>query len=357
VHFGGGILGQSLGLGRLAPVEFFFILSGFLITSILLQSREKLSFGQALGRFYERRLLRICPIYYLTLFVTAGISLLMPLYGEMRDRFWWHATYLSNVAVVRDADTGYYGHLWSLAVEFQFYLIWPWIVLAGGRRATFVASIVMLGIATAFGFWWTSRGIPFGGFLTPAQLDNLACGALLGLVWQKRDLFLSLLRNPLVKLVAGLAFAGWCWSVASGLVPALGERLFRMTWQTWLIGAAAACPLMYPKFLGWLAHPVLVWLGTISYGGYLYHLFVPHGWETVIRYAGLPRWLLEPWPMALTCVALSIGLAGASWHLLEQPLQRWKNRRLPAPGISRDPGGLRGDTSGTLVEDQTRAKP
>src|SRR5262249_40880734 len=111
-----------------AGVRLFFVLSGFLITGILLGCRESMAqqgAGQALASFYARRFLRIFPLYYFALAVVllAGVQ-------EARDGAAWHLAYLSNVYGVRQGWLGSLAHFWSLAVEEQFYLVWPALVLS-----------------------------------------------------------------------------------------------------------------------------------------------------------------------------------------------------------------------------------
>lgn len=110
-------------------VRLFFVLSGFLITGILLQCRRLAETGGqsslfTLRRFYIRRFLRIFPLFYLVLLVSAVINL-----QGFRDGLWWHAAYLSNVYFAAGGNAGATIHFWSLSVEEQFYLIWPWLIL------------------------------------------------------------------------------------------------------------------------------------------------------------------------------------------------------------------------------------
>ena len=110
----------------LLGVWLFFVLSGFLITGILLRSRDQVDYGGYQGRFvlrqfYARRILRIFPLYYSVLLLAATIDL-----GDVRDTIFWHLAYLSNYLF---ATQQYWGavtaHFWSLSVEEQFYILWP----------------------------------------------------------------------------------------------------------------------------------------------------------------------------------------------------------------------------------------
>lgn len=117
---------QALDLSSLG-VQCFFVLSGFLITLILLNSKDQnSSLKNAIGHFYVRRALRISPAYYATLLVLVFI------FPEMHDAISWHALYLSNLYPVwHDGNwPPIGGHFWSLSVEEQFYLFWPLLVLA-----------------------------------------------------------------------------------------------------------------------------------------------------------------------------------------------------------------------------------
>ena len=167
-------------------VRIFFVLSGFLITGILLRSRERCDSGQtppgfAIRRFYVRRILRIFPLYY--------VALAIAWYGEVwgaREGMAWHAAYLSNVHffLVNAAQPGVWGghvaHLWSLAVEEQFYLVWPWVILFAPRRWLPGIALGMAAVGPVF------RSVVFGltgNDLAPVLplgcVDSLALGAYL----------------------------------------------------------------------------------------------------------------------------------------------------------------------------------
>ncbi|MFN7977685.1 MAG: acyltransferase family protein [Vicinamibacterales bacterium] len=121
-----------------AGVHLFFVLSGFLITRILIGLREAPSRPAAIGRFFARRALRLFPAFY-TVLACAWIAD-VPL---ARATWTWHASYLSNVYIAGLAAwQGHFSHFWSLAVEEQFYLLWPWIVVWMPTRALAPALVI-----------------------------------------------------------------------------------------------------------------------------------------------------------------------------------------------------------------------
>lgn len=168
-------------------VQLFFVISGFLITGILIDARrDATAAGQPMGAvmraFYARRILRILPIYYLTLVVAAVIGV-----EGMRETFGWNLAYLSNWQIAFDGQWGVATHIWSLAVEEHFYLLWPLVVLFAPRRilpwavgAMLVVAVATRAVLTISTDMW-SDGITI---LTPAVLDTLGLGALLALMWR-----------------------------------------------------------------------------------------------------------------------------------------------------------------------------
>ena len=166
----------------LLGVWLFFVLSGFLITGILLRSRDQIDHGgcqrgQVLRQFYARRFLRIFPLYYLVLALAATLNL-----GDVRDTIFWHLAYLSNYLF---ATQRYWGavtaHFWSLSVEEQFYILWPALILFAPRQLLLklIISAIAIGpifrvVAHFLDFNWIARLT-----VLPASLDALGLGALL----------------------------------------------------------------------------------------------------------------------------------------------------------------------------------
>ncbi len=176
------LLGMNLGE---FGVRLFFVLSGFLITSLLMDARgrilrEEQTLFAALRQFYLRRFLRIFPLFYATL----GVAFVLAI-PPVRETLAWHTLYLSNIYM---AESGTWpravAHLWSLAIEEQFYLAWPWVVFVMPLRFLPPAILSLLVIGPMF----RSIGVLAGWndvanrVLTPAAIDTLGYGCLLAYI-------------------------------------------------------------------------------------------------------------------------------------------------------------------------------
>lgn len=184
-------------------VQLFFVLSGFLITSILLVARERIARGESwlfeLRQFYMRRVLKIFPLYYMVVLGCAifGIS-------GFRGPLLWHFGYMTNIY---NAVTGTWAeasaHLWTLSVEKQFYLFWPWVILLVSERWLLPVLTAIVAAAPLFRslfviFGWANMALYT---LTPSSLDALGLGALLaGLRQRERKTGDSLLRPKLMRV-------------------------------------------------------------------------------------------------------------------------------------------------------------
>src|SRR5439155_2693112 len=179
----GGALRRVLEAGW-AGVDLFFVISGFLITSILLSSRHEPSYYRL---FYLRRVLRILPLHFGVLSVGVIVLPLLPppftaLGGQTMDHFAWLFFYMSNVAmafgIVR--SFGVFDILWSLAIEEQFYMVWPWLVRQVSSRRLIHTCLVLLVFCPVARALWLANGLDFWGAyrLTFMRLDGLALGSL-----------------------------------------------------------------------------------------------------------------------------------------------------------------------------------
>ena len=314
-------------------VYLFFVLSGFLITGILIDSKPKPGYYR---RFYIRRALRILPAFYLLLF----LLWLLPRTGlvEGRQVGWPFLTlsffYLANVTTLFGVNSQY-AALWSLAVEEHFYLIWPTVVRALSRRWAVwcaVGIIVLCPVLRALAFW---HGYDYGAGYTWLVADALAFGALMGVLsrgWMAergpmRTFSLVCIAAAIGLLAVGTPFGIWRGSTLFGGV-------FRRTAVNLLCagGLGAALLVGTGRFRWLVRRPVLQWFGEISYGLYLIHMlafdFVDH-W--IVRfsqdvYPHISSHFGVMWLRFIAGSAVAIGAAFLSRRYFEEPFLRLKDR-------------------------------
>lgn len=321
-------------------VRVFFVLSGFLITGILLRTRLQVdeagaTRGHALRRFYIRRVLRIFPLYYFALAI-AWLGRV----SDVREGLWWHVAYLSNVRFFLEnaATPGVWGgqvsHFWSLAVEEQFYLLWPWIILFAPRRWLPGVALGLAALGPVFRYLvGTATGNDITPVLLPGCIDSLALGAYLAMTVLPTFQGHSLVR-PVGPGVLWSGLALFAVYVAADRLGGWGE-LPMVVFDTavavlglWLVARAA-------RGMGGIAGRVLGsgpvrYLGTISYGIYVYHLLLPALLPKLARRAGFPDLLAPlgdqtlPFLAFYTCATIAV--AAISWHCFEAPINHLKAR-------------------------------
>ena len=292
-------------------VDLFFMLSGFLITGILLERKAR---GQAyFSYFYARRARRILPPYLLLMAVSSV------LFGFGWAKHWeWYAFFATNIG---DA-LGQSGHdslnvLWSLAVEEQFYIVWPFVILLLPERVlAYVAAalIIAVPVLRAVATPWFDSFWPIY-YLTPFRMDLLAAGALLAVAVRRNPAALQPFR-PLAMLgfVAALAVLAWLHlhfpRFRAANTPLSNAALYSISLVlcTSIVVIALQSKGIVKRLL---SNPVLVYIGTISYTIYLVHLSI----------------LYALWPLHLNrylyaTVALTLTLAYASftWFAFERRL-------------------------------------
>jgi peptidoglycan/LPS O-acetylase OafA/YrhL len=314
---------QDLELSTLG-VRLFFVLSGFLLTSILLRERgaadrQHIPQRLVLRDFYVRRILRIWPAYYFALAAAVALG------GDSIARtFGWHAFFASNLLFFREQQwfPQVTAHLWTLSVEEQFYLVLPLVVLFVPRRL--LAPILIACIAASIAFRIVVAATVTGStdfyvVLPISELDALCGGALLGLTqylagpidWKK------LLAWSLIP-TAILYFGSWSPAVDF----ALGYPAYVVTMASLVAGAAAGMGGWAGRVLS--AGPI-VYLGRISYGVYLYHLFVAAGCDKATEMLGYQP--LPDGPVRfIVFFSVTIVVAAASWQWLERPALSLRRR-------------------------------
>ena len=358
--------------GGLLGVGVFFTLSGYLITDLLLGQWAR-SGGLNLGDFWLRRARRLLPALFVMLaVVTAWITVVSPSrLASLRGAVAAAATYSSNWFYIythnsyfaRFAPPGPFDHLWSLAVEEQFYLVRPWLLLLGvyflrGRRPGAVRWLVLptllLSAASAVALLMLYHPgydptRPYGGS------DTRACGLLIGaalaMVWPSRRTARTALWSRVVldgAGLAGLAVIGlMIWRVGQYSAFTYQGGLVLLSLATAGVLAAVVCPgSLVGVALGWKP---LRWIGVRSYGIYLWH------YPVIILTS--PANSAENLPRAALQVAASIGIAALSWHYVEEPIRRgalgraWKRMRSRTAwqGQQAGVGGWAAVTGGAMV--------
>jgi peptidoglycan/LPS O-acetylase OafA/YrhL len=323
-------------------VQQFFVLSGFLITGILLRSRAGIASGSiatssAVLGFYARRFIRLMPLFYVTLGVTWLLGL-----REVRDTLPWHLGYLSNVYVAATGEwPGRLSHFWSLAVEEQFYFIWPAVILFTPRRYLLAALLGVAAVGPIFRIAGSALGIdwmplytlPFG------WLDSLAIGGVLAYA-----LDTSTGDERIRRALSRLGF----WVGVPVVVLSCVDIARQTNWAAWFRPTLE--PTVWACFFAWtiestlrrrgststaaLRFRPLVYIGTISYGLYVLHTFASGLLDATLVPAGLSTPSTVPGQLA-SWTLVSLGLASVSWYTLERPLNRLKRFFTPGPTAAR----------------------
>ena len=317
-------------------VQLFFVLSGFLITGILLDTRTQPGYYRS---FFVRRVLRIFPLYYGVLFVAFVMLPLWGLGGENGTHQLWLWTYLANFAAPFGLDEPAFPHFWSLCVEEQFYLIWPLVVRLAGRRGVMVIAAALIVAAMASRVFLRAHfGEPVGHeaayMFTPSRMDALAIGAAIA----------ALLREP--RCAAWMAARGSVAPAAAGFIVLAaglaGGHLQRVGAAMQAYGytvAALGFGLLLIAALGvdgvparWLGGAPLRRCGLYSYAMYVFyaplHLFV--GLPFLAR-LGAGIGLAGALAYEAVAILVTFALAALSYHLYEQRFLRLKPRLAPLP--------------------------
>ncbi len=349
------IISRLLGTGWIG-VQLFFVLSGFLITSILLERKREYARDEYLRGFYLRRALRILPLYYgfLLLYFLAlrelpGLDTPTPLYSA--DSASLFLFYYNNRAALLDHSAPVLHMYWSLCVEEQFYLLWPFLVwYVGSRGLRRTCGLILVG-ALVFRLWALrlDHGMPLAYLATPSVLDGPALGALIALLRDDAAIWRRVVRASGWLMAA--FFGAWAVVVLtqghffpnidaryenppvrhdSHLIETWGITVALLFFGALLIyvlgrDSPAAC-----QARRWLTWRPLRSIGFYSYAMYMFHRVVmrvlDHGGKTWLPgYSGYaPTWAK---PVAvLVVVAATYALARVSFVLWEQPFLRLRNR-------------------------------
>jgi peptidoglycan/LPS O-acetylase OafA/YrhL len=319
-------------------VQVFYVLSGFLITRILLGSKDEIaSLGDRLKHFYYRRALRILPLYFAYLLFVLMASYLSHTFSGQRTLLLSLVTYTYNIHRVLYSETfSLCTHLWSLSVEEQFYLAWPFIVffMSTKRFRIFAMAVVAFSPLLRATLVLTSHDPHMAAyFLTPYQLDGFAAGAVLSTFSTSQ---LAALRKSLAVALAASAACALIWNMHQrwfGLIWLMRSGHASWTWGYTLIDLLAAA-LVIECICGSPLVPMLEWtplryLGHISYGFYVWHAASLILFVHIFNHLRLISWF-QPRGLLLMLGFLTFNafISTLSFRLLEKPLMRLKDRIL-----------------------------
>lgn len=322
-------------------VSLFFVLSGFLITGILLDTHGSPTYFRD---FYVRRTLRIFPLYYGFLVIALVIVPRLvgpgPYAEAVRANQVWYWLYLSNWTHLMQGGIPGLPHIWSLAVEEQFYLVWPlFLFLVGPARFGPAAIVVVLGSFLGRCALYRAGMQELTYSFTVSRADCLALGALMAVVARRPDWRAAVWRHRTGALVATCIPLAAVVLLAKGLegnnpwVPTIGQTLIGLAFALSMLATLAPERRFERGLAGVMSLAWLRSLGKYSYAVYIFH----------VPLHALARDAAEPWVNAggpLTRITLTFAysllvlgasflLALASWHLYEKHFLALKDRLAP----------------------------
>lgn len=328
-----GIISRlPLGFG----VLFFFVLSSFLITRILLTAKDNdeiksKSNLHSFKQFYIRRTLRIFPIYYLLLIFLYVLNLY-----PCREIFSWLLSYTGNLFISYSSDAsvaGSFTHLWSLSIEEQFYLVFPVFIFTINSKyiLKFLISITVLGVfGRSILYIVDPLNIALWNFHSISALDSLGIGGILGyLSLYRKSLLEKLVGNKILFSLSVLFFLIVMFFSYSLFDSDLKYNFYSGVLMRFLFNVLSFWILGWSIVFGYkgslkliLENRLVIYLGRISYGLYLYHYFVQHIGNLIFdKY----KMLLSVEFRAIIFMTLSVVIASLSWYLIEKPINKLKN--------------------------------
>ncbi len=326
---------NELALGAMG-VNMFFVLSGFLITRILLTSKSK-TYGQPSGlttylkKFYIRRTLRIFPIYYLSIF---GLWLVKD--PSVQDKLSWNLLYASNIYIaIHQKWLGVTDHFWSLAVEEQFYVFFPLLIFFIPKRfiVQFFVILISISIGARFVLEFTGADWKIAYVTMFTCLDAFGLGAIMAYLFlHNQDFFKKLFSNRYLLIVSLLVFIANTY-IRKTYWPQhnmLNERFIPSVFFFFLIGGAIIGYRGWLKLL--LENPVSSYLGRISYGIYVYHNFVYNYYHKIegspiIKFFNtFPQIEHTPALRFIFLFVVTICIASVSWFIIEKPINALKDK-------------------------------
>jgi peptidoglycan/LPS O-acetylase OafA/YrhL len=340
-------------------VQLFFVLSGFLITGILVDMKRALPGGGYFLKFYGRRLLRIFPLYYFYLFLVLLISFGLYNLGALTRKmelFWQQLPYaltfiLNFYNVVSKEPAMFLNHLWTISVEEQFYIIWPLLIFLVPEKSykkLFLGAVAFgllfrLGFTIAYqiyGFPWVYQDAAHGLYpITLSHMDAFGIGAFISqfkLPNSTKQFTILAILLPIIGFSAQYISTGSFGPVHALGYPYLLGNAYQYVWGYTLLNYFFAVTIdavaREKMFLHFLTMRPLAYIGKISYGLYVYHLGTIF---LIYRLLGPEINLSQPLKKFILMIIefiVTFIIASLSYRFLEKPVLTLKNRYFPIPG-------------------------
>ncbi|MBK5272301.1 MAG: acyltransferase [Bacteroidia bacterium] len=319
-------------------VDLFFVLSGFLITDILLNTVGQPNF---LRNFYMRRVLRIFPLYYFALILCLFI---LPAFPDLhlnvkyyQDNQFWQWTYLQNWLYIfkQPFGTKMLLHTWSLAVEEQFYLIWPAIILLIKKPKILllivISLLIIVGISRFLLWSYHIKDLAYSSLYTFTRIDGLCIGSMLVLVMRIYPGFIKKYTAAIVLLMAvinfGFYFVNNQHSLTLPYLAFVGYTTFAVLFGLLLYEAAIGQSKIIQILFN---NRFLKFFGKISYGLYVYH------WPVyILLFSFFQKWLVKSFDFnnsiaemisSIIVTLLALAISVVSYYSLERYFLRLKGK-------------------------------
>jgi peptidoglycan/LPS O-acetylase OafA/YrhL len=312
-------------------VILFFVLSGFLITYLLLEEKEAEK-AIAIKKFYIRRILRIWPLYFFIVLIGSIVFLVInnndnssPFFNTLI----YYLIFIPNVAFVLEIGFKYAGVLWSVGSEEQYYLLWPWLIkIKSDKKIIIVFVLIILFFSCAphiidyinNNYLNNSKNILYYSSRIMARMsfNSMATGGLLAFLYKYKAESIKFMFNKLFQFVCLISLL-FCWILNV-------EFFFNDQFYAIMFGILILNLAVNPKVIFSLENKVLDYLGKISYGLYVYHLIAFD-----INYFIITKWLNLPFANSvyffLFGVLTTILIASLSYYFFERPFLKLKFNR------------------------------
>lgn len=300
-------------------VTLFFVISGFLITYLLL-NEQRVSGTVSIPKFYMRRILRIWPIYYAYMIVALSIV------GIWHDlNIWYYVFFAANIPFILSAGIWPIVHYWSIGVEEQYYLFWPWLVkLTRGktnRLLLLATSLCLVWLGCKWGIYLTTGTCLGYRFFAATRFDCMMIGAMGAILYFKRNIFfMKTFGNRWVGMgcLLLLAFsATWAEILPAPVRP----QVLALLSLAAIMGQLALRPVLN------LENHLCDTVGKISYGIYVIHPLLIFLLSSLYRSAGLQLGNAVATPIIYLVLTMTVcGTAWLSYRFFESPFLRLKDR-------------------------------